>query len=206
VQTDLEAEGYEVQAYILPACAKNAPHRRDRIWFVAYCDKLGCDNRSDNRKERHVQKHKGVTEKNKSERKGRKCWFSEARNNATSSNSNSDGLEQRNSEYEINTSKRGINALNDINEVVNSNTTVKGLQGGIGGASKRKRFTFDSFRNFPTQSPICNGDDGLSGRLDSITFPKWRTESIKALGNAIVPQVAYEIFKAIEQYGILYKK
>lgn len=40
--------------------------------------------------------------------------------------------------------------------------------------------------------------DVLSGRLDGITFSKWRQESVKAYGNAIVPQVAYEIFKAIE--------
>jgi DNA (cytosine-5)-methyltransferase 1 len=38
--------------------------------------------------------------------------------------------------------------------------------------------------------------------LDGITFSKWRNESIKAGGNAIVPQVVYQIFKAIEQYGI----
>ena len=36
VQADLEAEGYEVLPFLLPACAVNAPHRRDRIWFVAY--------------------------------------------------------------------------------------------------------------------------------------------------------------------------
>jgi DNA (cytosine-5)-methyltransferase 1 len=36
--------------------------------------------------------------------------------------------------------------------------------------------------------------------LDGITFSKWRNESIKAAGNAIVPQVALQIFKAIEQY------
>jgi DNA (cytosine-5)-methyltransferase 1 len=36
--------------------------------------------------------------------------------------------------------------------------------------------------------------------LDGITFSKWRNESIKAYGNAIVPQVVYQIFKAIEQY------
>ena len=36
VQTDLEAEGYEVFPYVLPAVSVNAPHRRDRIWFVAY--------------------------------------------------------------------------------------------------------------------------------------------------------------------------
>jgi DNA (cytosine-5)-methyltransferase 1 len=36
--------------------------------------------------------------------------------------------------------------------------------------------------------------------LDSITFSKWRGESIKAGGNAIVPQVAYQIFKSIKEY------
>jgi DNA (cytosine-5)-methyltransferase 1 len=36
--------------------------------------------------------------------------------------------------------------------------------------------------------------------LDGITFSKWRNESIKAGGNAIVPQVAFQIFKTIEQY------
>jgi DNA (cytosine-5)-methyltransferase 1 len=36
--------------------------------------------------------------------------------------------------------------------------------------------------------------------LDSITFSKWRAESVKAGGNAIVPQVAYQIFKTIQDY------
>ena len=39
VQSDLEIEGFTVIPFLLPACAKNAPHRRDRIWFVAYSDK-----------------------------------------------------------------------------------------------------------------------------------------------------------------------
>ena len=37
--------------------------------------------------------------------------------------------------------------------------------------------------------------------LDGITFSKWRNESIKAYGNAIVTQIALQIFKAIEQYN-----
>ena len=37
VCTDLESEGYEVQPFIIPACAVNAPHRRDRIWIIANC-------------------------------------------------------------------------------------------------------------------------------------------------------------------------
>ena len=54
--------------------------------------------------------------------------------------------------------------------------------------------------NFPTVPPVCGGDDGLPKELDGITFPKWRRESIKAYGNAIVPQVAYRIFEAIQEY------
>lgn len=36
VQADLEAEGYEVLPFLLPACGVGAPHRRDRIWFIAH--------------------------------------------------------------------------------------------------------------------------------------------------------------------------
>jgi DNA (cytosine-5)-methyltransferase 1 len=53
---------------------------------------------------------------------------------------------------------------------------------------------------FPTQSPICGRDDGIPGGLDGITFSKWRNESIKGYGNAVVPQVVYAIFKTIEEY------
>lgn len=58
----------------------------------------------------------------------------------------------------------------------------------------------DKWATFPTQSPVCRGNDGIPIRMDglSIPFGKWRQESIKAYGNAWVPQVAYEIFRAIE--------
>ena len=36
VCADLEAEGYEVESIIIPACAVDAPHRRDRVWIVAH--------------------------------------------------------------------------------------------------------------------------------------------------------------------------
>jgi DNA (cytosine-5)-methyltransferase 1 len=58
----------------------------------------------------------------------------------------------------------------------------------------------EGWNKFPTQSPICSGNDGLQFNLDGITIPKWRNQSIKAYGNAIVPDVAHQIFKAIEQY------
>jgi DNA (cytosine-5)-methyltransferase 1 len=34
VCADLEGQGYEVEPIIVPACAVDAPHRRDRVWIV----------------------------------------------------------------------------------------------------------------------------------------------------------------------------
>jgi len=61
----------------------------------------------------------------------------------------------------------------------------------------------DQWNSFPTQPALCGGDDGIPKELDGISLSKWRNESIKAYGNAIVPQVAYEIFKAIEKFELL---
>jgi DNA (cytosine-5)-methyltransferase 1 len=46
-----------------------------------------------------------------------------------------------------------------------------------------------------TESPVCGTDDGLSRGVDK---PRHRKRRLEGLGNAIVPQVAYEIFGAIE--------
>lgn len=55
----------------------------------------------------------------------------------------------------------------------------------------------DNWRNFPTQSPVCGRNDGVSGKLDGITLPRWTKETIKAYGNAVVPQLIIPIFKTI---------
>jgi DNA (cytosine-5)-methyltransferase 1 len=165
---DLENEGYEVQPFIIPAAAKNAPHRRDRCWFVAYSVING------------GQKHsRGLGCEIRKEKSGRgksSVGFMHNGKKGDATNPNCNGLNQRNGNDEINTSEGGINALGDIDKA------------------------FTNWERFPTQSPICGGDDGLPTELDGITFSKWRAESIKGYGNAIVPQVAYTIFQTIEQY------
>jgi DNA (cytosine-5)-methyltransferase 1 len=100
--------------------------------------------------------------------------------------------------------------FNDISEDGNAPDTdsirLERECGPIGELEREIRFSSTSSRNmwdtawdnFPTESPVCGGDDGISHGLDNITFSKWRNESIKGYGNAVVPQVVYRIFKTIE--------
>jgi DNA (cytosine-5)-methyltransferase 1 len=97
--------------------------------------------------------------------------------------------------------------FNDISEDGDvADTNIKRLKefnyanksNGEGGQFDKKVLQIQNWDRFPTQSPVCGGDDGISHGLDNITFPKWRNESIKGYGNAVVPQVVYRIFKTIE--------
>lgn len=68
------------------------------------------------------------------------------------------------------------------------------------GAGEWGDYCGERWQNFPSVSPVHRGNDGLPFDVDRLTlsFGKWRTEALKAYGNAIVPQVMYEIFRAIE--------
>ena len=41
ILSDLENEGYNNEVFIIPACAKGASHRRDRLWILAYTNNVG---------------------------------------------------------------------------------------------------------------------------------------------------------------------
>lgn len=57
------------------------------------------------------------------------------------------------------------------------------------------------WRTFPSVAPVYRGNDGLPFPVDHLTIPfsEWKRESLKAYGNAIVPQVMYEIFRCIDE-------
>ena len=65
------------------------------------------------------------------------------------------------------------------------------------GNAKRR---IPNWNDFPTESPVCDRNDGFPGELAGLSFPAWCRESIKACGNAIVPQVALQIFETINKY------
>lgn len=192
VQADLEALGYEVLPFLLPACALNAPHRRDRIWFVAYSDK--CAKRS-SRKSGGVIGSGGNNNDEPKERR-EQAEQHNGFNHVLQTFTDSRLLGQKVSEKQT----TGIKQC-DKGNASNANS---GRQSGEEHGQTEPGWIAEAsvpnyWENFPTQSPICGGNDGISDRLVGITFPKWRNESIKAFGNAIVPQVAYEIFKVINE-------
>ena len=157
---DLEAEGYEVQPFIIPAAAKDAPHRRDRCWFIAYTNS-GTTGPS------------GTSGSIKSNGSNRNLFTKQWRKPSQFNNR--------------------LYALSR-NATDTESICIQGQRNGQG----KGKFRRGDWCRFPTQSPICSGDDGLSTQLDGITFPKWRNESIKAYGNAIVPQIALQLFQIIE--------
>lgn len=174
VQVDLENEGYKVQPILLPACAVGAPHRRDRVWFIAHSNDPRTDKPMRDKRER--------TETDKRQEGFTQPKLREARINEDAANSISKRLQRRQNfnEWEKHNKKRSRNGFKFRADSKDNEWRCR-----------------EAFENFPTQPPICGGDDGLPSKLDGITFPKWRQESIKAYGNAIVPQVAYQIFKAL---------
>lgn len=178
----LEQAGYSVQPIVIPACAVGAPHRRDRVWIVANRTDAGTED---------LRKRKVDTDEPRAHADTERCrgykMVKEVQHKLT------DGAR-----IDCN------GAFGDV-----ADPSGGGLQYGLGQGERKsqQRLSFETphfqtgWEGFPTQPPICSRDDGLSIRMANLTisFAKWRRKSIEALGNAWVPQVAYEIFKAIEK-------
>ena len=158
---DIESIGYNCQPLIIPAAAVNAPHRRDRVWFIATHA-----NESD---KGHSNGGAGSQAQKELRRKDESYVPPSFCSNGTVANSECGERSFR----------------------VHSPRVRR----------KREQIEVNGWNEFPTQPPVCIGDDGLSTQLDGISFSKWRRESLKAYGNAIVPQVAFELFKGIEAHS-----
>jgi DNA (cytosine-5)-methyltransferase 1 len=218
VQTDLETQGYEVQSYVLPACAADAPHRRDRVWIVAHAT----GNKSIRNRQGGLQSEltrfdeQGITANAKptgleghDERiRCAEYWRNErlqfgAENKQSSTNSNGaptkHTIQAWRNLFASENSKRAITNANRERRDERNTSAESGEP-----ERQHSKTNFErgqrNWQDFPTQSPVCSRNDGFSAGLDGITFPKWRNESIKAAGNAIVPQIAYRIFDTINYF------
>ncbi len=238
VLSDLEAIGYSTEAVVIPAASVNAPHKRDRVWIIAYSH-----SEAQSRKSEHGSEgfrfssdsssigHKGQrkvygqmhTEPDREEQAGTTQPGS-TRDVTDTDSGNGQSLRRyktiERSEYESfngtvnNNSPSGfITYTNEIGSLFErrigelgrerpgiENSQIDAPDSGDGAKNKKVQPRWDAFtgevtrtyrndfENFPTQPPVCGRNDGLSNRVDRL----------KQLGNAIVPQVAYEIFRCID--------
>lgn len=183
---EVEALGYETQTLRVPACGVNAPHRRERIWIIANSTSSRSgwrDLRSDERRERVLQ----------NERCGSAVGRETERRDCDASNAKSEYGER--SEPKGDRSREPKRAVSN-RPCVDTNTDNKRLQGcGEHGERAEQPVARQDYwqRNWvEVASSLCRVDDGLPRQMD-------RAKRLKALGNSIVPQVAFEIMKAIKE-------
>ncbi len=151
VLSDLEAQGYTTETFIIPACGKNAWHRRDRVWIMAYTNGIGWQ---DEQKEAGELIHNGKWNDKATEQSGEQQQRRTGKSSSVFTNTDNAGCkEQRQS-------------ITDGKELF---------------APKCSSW-------WETEPGVGRVVDGLPGRVDRL----------KGLGNAIVPQVAFELFKAVE--------
>jgi len=209
--SDLEAEGYEVQTFIIPAVSVNAPHRRDRVWIIAHS--ISGDNRT--KKQREFFKETDEQNKNRTQISSSRqpcrtntIWESDRfkKDRILEVNNTSDptskrlegGNRKRNNGFtqitQNSISKRRSGRRKNRRQILECKSTE------AEDARPNSQDWGRDWKEVAFATCLCGVDDGLSRRMDGITISpaKHRRERLKALGNAIVPQVAIEILKAIK--------
>ena len=220
VLSDLESEAYSTRCFIIPACAINAPHRRDRVWIIAHANsqsepdspkhvrkgermvgdtqhngspsptlQRSTGEASDNNKEGQIK-----TGQSKGASQSGDCGSMEASTRATDvANTTRPQLEE--CEYVGRTSRPHVEPAGSGQDVANANShSAQGLESGTqSGRHQRPAGLHSGARSVP--GPDWWAVEPDVGRV-AHGIPR-RVDRLRGLGNAIVPQVAYQILKSI---------
>ena len=173
VLADLETEGYTARTFVIPACAVDAHHRRDRVWTVAHAN-------SDS--ESNGTKHEQRMVENASSRSGRDSESVIGRQDNETKRSQDTDKTARSGENVAHTAF-GISKRSSKEQVSGIGNFSR--ESGRSGQDKPRRWSVE-----PNVGRVANGVPRRSHRL-------------KQLGNAVVPQVVEQIGKAIwsVEYG-----
>ncbi|WP_394354325.1 DNA cytosine methyltransferase [Hymenobacter lapidiphilus] len=179
---DLEASGYACETVLLPACGVGAPHRRDRLWIVAHAG-CGAGHGRQN-------PHEG-NEPHGPDAGWPQGTSEHQRFRQTGPISNAHGILPHGGRGEGNGRAEPANSHRHDGHAhgyhAGANGTVSGRP-----PAQPSRSSPEAWRL--TEPPLCGPDDGLPAGLVRVST---RAKQLKAYGNSIVPQVAYELFQAI---------
>ena len=219
---DVEADGYEVFPILIPACSVGAPHRRDRVFIVGRridADTAGGGSTPQGTDTTGTRQGaeilSGQTGRGERHAPVGNHGLSSVQGNAPDPDGDRGLQVHEHMEPELADGAEFVGNgwqwdVADTESERSGGLRIEGETQGsrmrhvLFGNGCRLRRTPDAigsrWRVFPSVAPIHRGNDGLPFDVDDLTisFPKWRNESIKAYGNAIVPQVMYEIFRAIQ--------
>jgi DNA (cytosine-5)-methyltransferase 1 len=175
VLSDLEKEGYETSVYVLPACAVNAPHRRDRVFIVAY---------SKSGRSRTLRQDSDQTRTTETFSSGSKAM-------ADTKSRENNGRERGNLAQTA-SGGEGINTASYPCREDVGYPTGAGLPNWAGFEMGQPQPVTEFER--PDGREIERNFRGVATRVSR------RVDRLRALGNAVVPQQIYPILKAIADY------
>ena len=191
VHADLEAEGYEVESVIIPACAVDAPHKRDRVWIIArdLADTISMSERSTHgSKERECERGRQEQDIGQRDKVGRNT----ANGSKDVADSNSGQFSKCESERKsLQMLSESSERICDVANAVSQRGCTGNSEGGYAeDVGKSSRHSRDNSRGMATWLPEPNVGRVAHG------IPN-RVAKLRGLGNAIVPQVAAEIIRCI---------
>lgn len=222
VCADLENEGFEVQSFVIPACAQNAQHRRDRVWIVGYSEhaRLASSEVGGSGKARNGGCQTGQIEDEQSERSGLSPVFANSTGRRSQSDTEPDCRKSGSGER-VQPQYAGTHG--DLPQQPSSNADsaryekqqLPPFAGDMGEGRVWQSVPDPKGKRGSGQAEpgVCGSVDGVPEILDPVIencfdVPAWVAKDetgpnyknrIKALGNSIVPQVVYQIFKAIKE-------
>ena len=197
VLSDLERESYAARPFVVPACAADAPHRRDRLWIIAR-------NVGDTKNERHDSGSDTQRKKSADQQKQRFSVRGElsgsSENVADAQSMHGDGGRKHSQQSERQVSKLGD--ISSSNDVADTNSKLGETQ--HQGSVLEKQNTKGSARGHSNEGPQGNWQwkpEPCVGRVAN-GIPR-RVDRLRGLGNAIVPQIAQRIGETIKQVEAL---
>jgi DNA (cytosine-5)-methyltransferase 1 len=181
VLLDLESEGYTCRTLVLPACAKNALHIRQRCWVIAKRNAGNTDS--------SIEGEIGEIQGRQSDSDSRGvCTAASGESRSDVAYSNGTRLQGFTESNISGGEGQWQTAGNGLPTNANPGKFVGRLGGSLDGLPEGL--------DFPRRWGDGTWEDGVP-RVT--TERKNRTHRLKALGNAIVPQVAYEIIRCMKE-------